>query len=62
MKQLALTQFPTPIMTAIGLLIFFAIFIGVTFWTYRVIAKDRWDEIAARAASDETPRFKQGSK
>ncbi|MDX9731192.1 MAG: hypothetical protein RBT63_05425 [Bdellovibrionales bacterium] len=52
MKQLAVTQFPLPIMTVVGLLIFFLVFLGIAIWTYRIVRKETWNQIAELAIAD----------
>lgn len=42
-----------PVLTVIGLLIFFTVFVGIIIWTYRVIEKNKWQEVAKLAIQDE---------
>lgn len=52
MKQEALTQFPTPWMTAIGLILFFFSFAAILLWTYRLLKQKEVDTAASMALSD----------
>lgn len=51
-----------PVLTVIGLLIFFSVFVGIVIWTYRVIEKNKWQEIATLAIQDEPIKTAKGAR
>lgn len=61
MKQLAVTQFPMPILTITALMIFFVSFLLIAFWAYRVLSNEKINELSQLALSqfDEGQEQKQ---
>jgi hypothetical protein len=51
MKQLAVTQFPMPILTITALMIFFVAFLLIAFWAYRVLSTEKINELSHLALS-----------
>jgi hypothetical protein len=51
MKQLAVTQFPMPILTITALMIFFVAFLLIAFWAYRVLSTEKINELSQLALS-----------
>ncbi|MBN8540100.1 MAG: hypothetical protein J0L82_06900 [Deltaproteobacteria bacterium] len=51
MKQLAVTQFPMPILTITALMIFFFAFLLIAFWAYRVLSTEKINELSQLALS-----------
>lgn len=51
MKQLAVTQFPMPILTITALMIFFVSFLLIAFWAYRVLSNEKINELSQLALS-----------
>ncbi len=46
MKQLAVTQFPMPILTIVALMIFFISFALITVWAYRFLSNEKVQQLA----------------
>jgi len=46
MKQLAVTQFPMPILTIVALMIFFISFALITIWAYRFLSNEKVQQLA----------------
>ena len=46
MMKEALSHFPLPIFTVVGLLIFFTFFVGVLFWVYRRGSTDVYNQVS----------------
>ncbi|HRK06942.1 MAG TPA: cbb3-type cytochrome c oxidase subunit 3 [Pseudobdellovibrionaceae bacterium] len=55
MKQLLVTQFPMQWMTLVALLIFLTVFVGIALWTFRIVRREKWEQIAARAILEHEP-------
>lgn len=55
MKQMLVTQFPMQWMTLIALLIFLSVFTGIAIWTFRIVRREKWEQIAANAILDQEP-------
>jgi cbb3-type cytochrome oxidase subunit 3 len=53
MKQLAVTQFPMPILTIIALMIFFVTFALITLWAYRFLSNEKVQQLANLALDNE---------
>jgi hypothetical protein len=51
MKQIAVTQFPMPILTIAALMIFFVAFLLIAFWAYRVLSNEKINELSQLALS-----------
>jgi cbb3-type cytochrome oxidase subunit 3 len=46
MKQLAVTQFPMPILTIVALMIFLISFALITVWAYRFLSNEKVQQLA----------------
>ncbi len=46
MKQLAVTQFPMPILTIVALMIFLISFALITIWAYRFLSNEKVQQLA----------------
>lgn len=53
MKQLAVTQFPMPILTIVALMIFFVSFGLIALWAYRFLSKEKVQQLANLALDTE---------
>lgn len=51
MKQIAVTQFPMPILTIAALMIFFVAFLLIAFWAYRVLSNEKINKLSQLALS-----------
>ncbi len=51
MKQMAVTQFPMPLLTITALMIFFFAFLLIAFWAYRVLSNEKINELSQLALS-----------
>lgn len=54
MKQLAVTQFPMPILTITALMIFVIAFTLIAFWAYRLLSNEKVQLLANLALSKDT--------
>ncbi len=52
MKQLAVIQFPMPILTIVALFIFFFAFLLIAFWAYKILSNEKVHEMASLALSN----------
>jgi hypothetical protein len=55
MKQLAVTQFPMPILTISALMIFVIAFTLIAFWACRLLGKEKVQHLASLALATDTP-------
>lgn len=55
MKQMLVTQFPMQWMTLVALLIFLSVFVGIALWTFRIVRREKWEQIAASAILEQEP-------
>lgn len=53
MKQLAVTQFPMPILTIVALLIFVITFTLISFWAFRMLSKEKVQQLSNLALANE---------
>lgn len=61
MKAMALSHFPYPVLSTIGMLLFLAVFIGAFLWTYRRAGKRSYAEIGALPLECEEPHQKENA-